>query len=500
MILWQSLEPQLESINHTKERKKTFLYWLLLPLAILMLGLWFFIPSGKSEGTMLRPESKAKSEITTETQTKEQNTASGFNKEPNIAHNIDKEQKKSPDINKQTDLSEDQSSLLSLSKDQKSTSSASAISKTKSTRVYRKPPVETHQDFYTQKEKESAHVNASQNIPLNKQKQEETLPHQDNLSNLAIENTQKNQSNTNPSSSNSGDNTSQTIELLKIQAFRPAKLSRPHALTHTPEQWYRAEVPSDLDYVNDEGSKVNKPFDKAWRFNLGLIAGFSYTDKRLSARRESANGLLKLREITENSLETSHVGIELGLRHRSGWSIWSGIQQTRIVEHFEFDTARVEITTISGVRAIRINPGRDSTTILGNVPQTRTTTIQKSIFNNYELIDIPVFVGYEKRVGKINLGLQAGILVNLSLKTRGQILNQEAEALDIQQTQNTLFKSRVGLGYQFGARLSGPVVGGVDWMISPFLRVYPKDFAIESNNITQRYRVFGGKFGFLYRF
>ena len=249
---------------------------------------------------------------------------------------------------------------------------------------------------------------------------------------LADDNTQKNQSNRLIDTEIS-DQKKNLLTPLLSQSFRFNLIKAPDVVLPKQTTFYQADVNSLLATTQNSNQTGNQDnLGPKFRLNFGLIAGFSYTDRQLSLNDEAANDLLRLREATEKSLETSHIGFEVGAIHQSGWSLWTGLQQTRIVERFDLDTTTTEISSILGVRAIRVSNNQDSTQVLGQIQQTSTTTIEKRIFNNYELIDIPIYVGYQRNFGKFNVGLQGGILMNLSLKTRGQIVDQNLQVFDIQ--------------------------------------------------------------------
>ena len=487
--LWKSLEPELDIINHDKDRKKTFFYWLLLPLFVLLGGIWFFLPISthksiqvsenqeiiQEEGTQPKSQKNLQSNEN-ETQKEELISIPKTNtQEENIIHSPLKTQKTTPDTQTQSPLNSNNSRINGDLSNQ-DTRNQTPNHQQQNTTI----PTEENSNVFTQDVQSLSNKKSIENIITN-------------------DNSQKNQNNTIINTETSSHKKNILTPLLS-QGFRFNLVKQPDFLPpHTAI--YQTDINSFPEITRKdlkEGNQEN--LIPKFRFDAGLIAGFSYTDKELSLQDETANDLLKLRELTEKSLETSHIGFEVGAIHKSGWSLWTGLQQTRIVERFDLDSSITEVSNVLGVRAIRINNNQDSTQILGQIPQTSTTTIEKRIFNNYEMIDVPIYIGYQRSFGKLNIGLQGGILMNLSLKTRGQVLDQELQVLDIQNNQEQLFRSKVGLGYQFGLRISKPLFGRLEWMISPFMRIYPRSFTISRNSISQKYRLFGGKFGFMYRF
>ena len=489
--LWKSLEPELDIINQDKTRKKTFFYWLLLPLFLLLGGIWFFLPISSIDNQQATDNQKNTPTEQTQPESREdiQSIENETKKEPlNITPQTDSQenvtnnapiitQKTNPDANTQPSLN----------------SNNSQVNGDLSNRGA--------QDLTTNHQQQDIVIPPTEKKPIVSKQNNQDISNKQSIESLPKENRAlKNQGNTLVNTETSNDKQN-TLSPLLSQDFRFNLIKAPRFSSSQHTTYYQTDVNSFPEITRKDLNKDNQGnLRPKFRFNAGLIAGFSYADRQLSLNDEAASDLLRLRELTEKSLETSHIGFEFGAIHKSGWSFWTGLQQTRIVERFDLDTTTTEISNILGVRAIRINNNQDSTQILGQVQQTRTTTIEKRIFNNYEMLDIPIYIGYQRSFGKLNVGLQGGILVNLSLKTRGEVLDQELQILDIQDNQDRLFRSKVGLGYQFGLRISRPLFGKIDWMISPFMRIYPRNFALDNNVISQKYRLFGGKFGFTYHF
>ena len=117
----------------------------------------------------------------------------------------------------------------------------------------------------------------------------------------------------------------------------------------------------------------------------------------------------------------------------------------------------------------------------------------------YRLIDIPVILSYGFPLQKMNLDIEARILANLSLKTKGIVPSALIEDQDIDNSKNDLFKSKVGFGYHFGFSISGLITQKIERKVALMLRVYPSDFAGASNELSQSYVLYGVNLGLAYR-
>lgn len=248
----------------------------------------------------------------------------------------------------------------------------------------------------------------------------------------------------------------------------------------------------------DEKSKSSEP---KFNFTVGLTSGLSYARRNLSQKNATGFMLLQNRENYESALETSHYGFFIGAKHKpSNLKITIGFQNTNIAEKYIYKDVQVMTRMVNGIQVRRINLEGDTIDIMGDVLENTTRTIDKKIYNSYRLLDIPVILSYDFPLQKMSLGIEAGILANLSLKTKGIVPDALLEDQDIDNSENGLFKSKVGLGYHFGLSISGLITEKIEWKVAPILRVYPSDFAGTSNELSQLYVLYGMNLGLAYSF
>ncbi|MEM6967219.1 MAG: hypothetical protein AAF573_20825, partial [Bacteroidota bacterium] len=156
---------------------------------------------------------------------------------------------------------------------------------------------------------------------------------------------------------------------------------------------------------------------------------------------------------------------------------------------------------LSGTKFLRINLSGDTIPIEGMVEQTTTSSFNKRIYNTYSLLDIPILVGYETYIGdKWKIGIEGGVLANLSLQTEGTIPDMELNDINLEDNQDQYFKSNVGLSYQVGLSVSRRFWENVELSIAPTVRWLPTDFSVSQNPIGQKYTMFGMHAGIRYFF
>ena len=237
------------------------------------------------------------------------------------------------------------------------------------------------------------------------------------------------------------------------------------------------------------------------KFWTSIYGGASFINRSLSTNNGSANVLLQNRNQYESPLEASHYGISVGVEYKDKFRLSSGIQQTVIAERFNFNETLTAVDSIIGVQVLRINFAGDTIPIMGNIPRTTTTKNKLKVYNTYKLIDIPVTIGYHHTFKeKWNMGVQAGVLVNLSLKTKGGIPDEMLQEVNIETNQSNIFKSKIGLNYHLGVSIGRSFSDKIELNFSPTVRFFPNDFSVQNYGLFQKYTLVGGNLGLRYRF
>lgn len=248
------------------------------------------------------------------------------------------------------------------------------------------------------------------------------------------------------------------------------------------------------DWEETAPPKRRKKRGPVLKFQAGLIAGGGLSARQLTAREPDATNLLDLREETERSLEVVSLGFRLGAKHRTGLGFQTGLQLSRMAEHMEFADQLVRQDSVYGIQALAVNPYGDTTAIYGSVPLTTTTNIRKEYYNYYRFLDIPILLSYERQYGQWAFGAQAGVFLNLALKTKGQIFDVDYQGQDLAAQQPELFRSRVGLSYQLGLRAAYQIRPGWQLAVLPQLRWLPS-ISAEGYPLEQRHRWLGVQAG-----
>jgi len=271
---------------------------------------------------------------------------------------------------------------------------------------------------------------------------------------------------------------------LIIPPFKPIKL--PDSLSQLAKQ------------ANTDQDKKAK---KAIEFFLTIHGGIGYTFKNIPFISDSTN-LVDYRAKHETMLETSTQGVDIGLQLKNGLEFSTGFNRSQVTERFDYNDSITKRTPITYIDSIYLP-------LLGDTLMTFTsgflqekTTYNKRIFNKYHYYDVPINIGYHKQLNRNwSLGVRAGVMFNLALKTKGTILTKNDTFADIKADQELYYKSKIGLNYTGGLSLGRRLFGNTWFTVSPYARYSPHDITAQTYDVVHKQPLLiGGKLGLQFRF
>ncbi len=456
--IWAAIEPQVDLINAEKKRKKRFFFFFLFG-AMLLAGssLYIWQNGSLTEGNHSTLEAK---DSHAEVLKKEKSTAlkGATTETTSESQTIENETIKS---NKSATNKENLQSKTTSSTTSTFNKSGNIPNRNVVTEV---SPIAT------------PNSNNTTNLPVNK----ENIIQQINTNNDLLLNEKVVPAETSIIQQNSELKPPTPISLSPQIATLEAELSSP---------------------VADAG-ELNITAAKKLKFSLSANTGISFINRGLASNIDSISSpeVLGLRRESETLLEAIHYGVRGKLTHKSGFSFSTGGQYTVLSERYDNNNLEIEADSIEGVikRIIQLNG--DTVDVIGLMPRTTSYDYEKQIYNRYKMIDIPFIVGFEGRMNEWSLGIQAGVFVNLSLKTSGQIRNTQTTDLNIGENQADIFKSKVGLSYYGGVYIRRALSQNLDITIVPHGRFFAKDFNVADYAVKQRYSLIGVEAGLSYRF
>lgn len=177
----------------------------------------------------------------------------------------------------------------------------------------------------------------------------------------------------------------------------------------------------------------------------------------------------------KDSSESMNLGFTAGIRLVKPITdnIWlkTGVQYTQMNERYIYRSENeIKTTTVVTVRTIIRAPG--DTVIVSDTSVLQTAGYKNlSVTNRYRSIDIPLTIGYQfgHEGDDIKVGINAGVIVNLSSWYQGVILDSSLAVVPLTKS-NMVYKSKLGLGLYAGLSISKQLGEDMQVFFEPYFR------------------------------
>lgn len=214
------------------------------------------------------------------------------------------------------------------------------------------------------------------------------------------------------------------------------------------------------------------------RFFLEAAAGLSSSQSSLSTISNEHEELMRFYEQAFDQQVALTASLRIGAIHRSGISLRSGIEYTALKASFEFRDRNAMIDQIFDANGGLI---RTDTFYIANGQEWTST-------NRYELINIPVLLGYEHRFQRWTISVSAGVGLNIALNRSGRYINEKFRAIDMNSREaDQVFQDHIGISWHAGLGLQYEFAPGLSVLIEPQLIIRPDSFNQPSFPIQQRF-------------
>ena len=220
---------------------------------------------------------------------------------------------------------------------------------------------------------------------------------------------------------------------------------------------------------------------------FGLSGGLPF--KTLSLRDQELKPYQDLRENTEKTRSSITLQALAGLDIGDKLEVKAGLGFTRIFEVFDYiDQSATRTITITVIDTILVN----------GIPTIRTDTSTVTKYgqriklsqNRYSRFDIPLLAAYKFDIRHHRFFIQAGMSLNIALKTKGDILATDEQIISIDTKDRSLypvFKSQTGFDIIGAVGYEYPLKENNALRIMASFRHSLSDITIEDYPLGQRY-------------
>ncbi len=226
----------------------------------------------------------------------------------------------------------------------------------------------------------------------------------------------------------------------------------------------------------------------AWRFDLDAAASPDWNMRRLDARDGEYDSYADARDDTESPYLSFSAMVRFSATSHFGLALRGGLSYSQINERFAYVNETEERITITN----QYGPNGE---IVGTDTLTETGARIKETTNHYQLVDVPLLVGYELALDKLALEVNGGVFVNMLFRQYGDFLSPADQQPVNFSSDNPnafpAFHDRVGFAWYGSLGLTYELTPELRLLVEPHLRINPKSFTRDAYPLTQRYTTGG---------
>lgn len=237
------------------------------------------------------------------------------------------------------------------------------------------------------------------------------------------------------------------------------------------------------------------PYDSGKRgpahLYFDVLAGPDYAHRTLEAKNADLAEYATIRDSTETSRLGVSSMVRLSMVFGNGIALRSGIAYAQINEKldlFDGTTTDIEIYEIKDVHGNVIDIQMD--TIIGQ--RIKTT------YNRFQMVDIPVILGYEVRDRKWTLSMNGGAFFNVLFQQKGEFLSPNLVPVNFSSNatpQYQAYSKSVGMSLFGSVGVNYKISNRLHLMVEPHFRYYMDSFTNANYPLKQNYWAVGMNMG-----
>lgn len=198
---------------------------------------------------------------------------------------------------------------------------------------------------------------------------------------------------------------------------------------------------------------------------------------------------------SKDSSEQMQVGYSAGIRLvkplNDHFLLKTGLQYSQINQKFVYRSENeIKVTTVITARTIIRSPGDTILVSDTSVLQTIGYSV-KNVKNRYRSIDIPLTLGYEFGNDDLRVGINAGVIFNVSSWYQGEMLDTAYQPVSINKASNSLYKTNIGMGLYSSISIQKRISENTHLFFEPYFRYNLKNMTSDLSPYTQRFQVGG---------
>jgi hypothetical protein len=282
--------------------------------------------------------------------------------------------------------------------------------------------------------------------------------------------------------------TSDKIINTEVQFLSPLALVQPKALIY-----------SNVSIIGSKNKEVVCPsFAKTNPLVFSVIPEFGYfRPLKQMTSIDNEQSVFNLRKNNEETLEGLQAALYLQVENKN-YPIYirSGLHYAQFTEKMNLSYNYTEMDTTQGIISITVSQTGDTiTTIYGDIVTSKTLTGLKVAHHKFEMVDIPIAIGYEKDFGSFKIGGELGASFNVSLSSTGKLLENTVDFKTLTST-NSPYKTKLGINYFGSVFISKDILANQNIYLALRGRMIPSTFTNVGESIKENYTMVGLHLGY----
>ena len=211
-----------------------------------------------------------------------------------------------------------------------------------------------------------------------------------------------------------------------------------------------------------------------------------------SVNNISASPLFLLKKDSSESMQVSYsAGLRLVKPITDNILLKAGIQYSQVNQKYVYRTENeVKTTTVVTQRTIIRGPG--DTVVVKDTSTVQTIGFRNNtVYNRYRSFDIPLTVGYQFGNEDLKIGINAGVVVNLSSWYQGVILDSSLATVTLNKTGNAVYKTNIGIGLYGGISVVKRLSDDLHIFVEPYFRYNLSNMTTSQSKYNQKFNVGG---------
>lgn len=251
------------------------------------------------------------------------------------------------------------------------------------------------------------------------------------------------------------------------------------------------------NHANNIKNVVICPTDRKMRnpdWDLEIYSSPDYAFKTVSNNTASQQYMNK-----KDSSEKSQIGYTVGFRIikpiNDHLLFKTGLQFSQINENFVYRSENeIKTTTVVTVRNIILANGNTVTVSDTSILQ-QIGYKNNIVKNSFKSFDIPVLIGYQFGNDDLRIGINAGVIFNLSSSFNGVVLDSSLSPKPFSKESNNVYKNNIGMGIYTGISITKRLTYNTSIFAEPYFRYNLSNTTTPLSTFNQRFSIGGLSIG-----